>query len=153
MTHHDIHLALVADSIAAINCNPFINGGRFTAGTFNGHGILSPGPSKILHEASFLLRGLCSRLTIYHLVRPVRFKVEISGDSVIINGNGLWGKGTISEAGYMTMSNNSLGLMRATLIGKNLTIDYLDDTHVQIDSLKPRFRTRSGNGASTVMRS
>ena len=137
LTRHDIHLDLLADSIGATNCNPFISGGRFTAGTLNGHIIISPGPSKIKPEGELSAEGIVFAVDeISPSIGPVRFKVDISGDSMNVNGNGLWGKGTISEAGFATISNNSLGLMRATLIGKNLTIDYLDDTHVRIDSLQ-----------------
>jgi hypothetical protein len=135
-THRDIHLDLTADSIGAINCNPFISGGRFTAGTLNGHILVAPGPSKIKPEGKLSADGIVFAVDeLSPPIGPVQFTVNISGDSMNINGKGLWGKGTIYETGFAAISNNSLGPMHATLIGKNLVINYLDDTHVRIDSL------------------
>jgi hypothetical protein len=136
LTRHDIHLTLGADSIGAAVINPFISGGRFTSGTVNGHVILSPGPSAITPEGSLVAEGVVFAVDdIAPSIGPLRIDVKIAGDSILVNGGGLWGKGTISETGFVIVSNNSLGQSRAALVCKNLKLNYLDDTQVRFDSL------------------
>ena len=136
LTHRDIHLTLNADSIGAVAFNPFINGGRFTSGTINGHVIVSPGPSKITPEGSLIAEGVVFAVDdVSPPIGPLRIDVKIANDSILVNGGGLWGKGTIAETGFVTMSNNSIDQSRAALVCKNLKLNYLDDTQVRLDSL------------------
>ncbi len=136
LTRRDIHLTFGADSIGAAVINPFISGGRFTSGTINGQVILSPGPSKIAPEGSLVAQGVVFAVDdVSPSIGPLRIEVKIAGDSVLVNGGGLWGKGTIAETGFVTVSNNSLAQCRAALVCKNLKLNYLDDTQVRLDSI------------------
>jgi hypothetical protein len=136
LTHRDIHFDVRADSIGAVNCNPFISGGRFTAGTINGHILLSAGPSTIKPEGTLSAMGIVFALDdLSPPIGPVQCAIIVSGDSMTIRGGGPWGKGTLTLSGFAAISNNAPVFAKATLIGKNLVIDYLDDSRLRIDSL------------------
>ena len=62
------------------------------------------------------------------------------------------GKGALALGGFAAISNNALGFTKATFIGKNISINYLDDTHVRIDSLNAALSDPWENGRSTGMR-
>ena len=148
LTHRDIRFDVTADSIAAVNCNPFISGGRFTAGTINGHITLSPGASSIKPEGALFAQGIVFVPDeLSPPIGPLQCTINVSGDSMVIKGGGPWGKGTLALGGCAAISNNALGFTKATLIGKNLVIDYLDDTHVRIDSLNAEISDPEGKWA------
>jgi len=148
LTHRDIHFDLSADSIGAVNCNPFISGGRFIAGTINGHILLSPGPSSIKPEGALSATGIVFAVDdLSPPIGPVQCVLNISGDSMIIKGGGAWGKGALALGGFAAISNNALGFTKATFIGKNISINYLDDTHVRIDSLNAALSDPMGKWA------
>jgi|GEM_PF-1780410 Uncharacterized protein conserved in bacteria len=135
-TRQDVSLTLSADGIGATAINPFINGGRFTSGTINGHVIISPGHSTIMNEAALTADGIVFAVDdVSPAIGPLQFTIKTAGDSVLVHGGGPWGKGKIYESGYVTVSNNSLGPSRIALGSKDLQIDYLDDTRIRVDSL------------------
>ena len=136
-TRRDIHLTLSADSVGVITINPFINGGHFTSGTINGSVNFSPGRSKIINEGTLSADNIVFAVDdITPAIGPLQFNIRIAGDSVLVSGGGPWGTGKTAERGFLTFSNNSPGPSRVTLNSEGLTISYLDDTKVRIDSLR-----------------
>ena len=136
----DLRMALRIDSVGAINFNPFINGGRFTSGTINGQVIVSPGHSRIMNVGAPTGALTADNVMfavddITPAIGPLQFTITLSGDSVVVNGGGSWGKGKITETGYLTLSNNSLCPSKISISSKDLQINYLDDTQIRIDTL------------------
>ena len=136
LTHKDFHLAVSADNIGTTTMNPFVSGGRFIAGTINGRLEFSSGQSADRNKGSLTADGMVFKVDdLQPVIGPLRSIVRIAGDSVLVNTTGPWGKGTINEQGVMTASGNSIGPSQVSVNCRDLTIDYLDDSRIRIDSL------------------
>lgn len=133
-----LQLRFSADHLPIAGFNPLISGGKFLSGDLDGRLHVSSSENSFIGRGALnLSAAVFAADEISPAIGPLKASMEFAGDSVRLRTfTGKWGKGTFSAQGVAVFSAMTVGPAVIDLAMKGLPLDFVDDSHVLIDSLR-----------------